>query len=353
MATTAAQEDAQNSQPMDVTEKASSYANSSKKGLSTSLEVPWIEKYRPLVLADIVGNEETVKRLGVISQIGNMPNLIISGAPGIGKTTSVLCLARSLLGNLMKDAVLELNASDDRGIDVVRNKIKMFAQRKVQLPPGKHKLVILDEADSMTASAQQAMRRTMELYSSTTRFALACNNSEKIIEPIQSRCAILRYSMVTDKEILGRLLDIIDKENIKYTDSGLEAVIFTAQGDMRRAINNMQSTCAGFGMITAENVFKVCDQPHPMLVRKIIESCMTRNIDEAVKGLSELWAMGYAAIDISSTFFRVTKQVTMPEYVKLEFLKEIGITQARVVDGLGTFLQLQGLLARMCKITQK
>ncbi|GMF05528.1 unnamed protein product [[Candida] boidinii] len=151
------------------------------------LELPWVEKYRPQVLDDIVGNDETIESLKRIASEGNMPHLIISGLPGIGKTTSILCLAKELLGEAnMKDAVLELNASDDRGIEVVRNKIKTFAQKKVSLLPGRHKIVILDEADSMTPGAQQALRRTMEIYSNTTRFAFACNQSNKIIEPLQS-----------------------------------------------------------------------------------------------------------------------------------------------------------------------
>jgi replication factor C subunit 2/4 len=151
--------------------------------------LPWIEKFRPIYLDDIVGNEETIGRLKVFAEDGNLPNLIISGPPGTGKTTSILCLARQLLGaNVYKEAVLEMNASNDRGIDVVRNKIKMFAQKKVTLDKGKHKIIILDEADSMTDGAQQALRRIMEIYSSTTRFCLACNNSEKIIEPTISLC---------------------------------------------------------------------------------------------------------------------------------------------------------------------
>jgi replication factor C subunit 2/4 len=152
-----------------------------------NFELPWIEKYRPEFLSDVVGNSEAVSRLSAIATVGNLPNIILAGPPGIGKTTSILCLAREMLGDSYKNAVLELNASDARGIDIVRNKIKMFAQKKVTLPPGKHKIIILDEADSMTGAAQQALRRTMEIYSATTRFALACNNSTKIIEPIQSR----------------------------------------------------------------------------------------------------------------------------------------------------------------------
>lgn len=181
-----------------------------------SLELPWVEKYRPHLLKDIVGNQETIARLQQIAQDGNMPHLIISGLPGIGKTTSVTCLAHELLGKSYSQAVLELNASDDRGIDVVRNQIKQFAQKKTSLPPGRHKIVILDEADSMTAGAQQALRRTMELYSNTTRFAFACNQSNKIIEPLQSRCAILRYSKLQDDQVLKRLLEIIKAENVQY-----------------------------------------------------------------------------------------------------------------------------------------
>eukprot|EP00494_Astrolonche_serrata_P024376 UN24634 len=190
-----------------------------------------------------------------------------SGPPGTGKTTSIHCLALDLLGDqLYKKAVLELNASDSRGIDVVRNKIKMFAQQKINLPKGLHKIIILDEADNMTGAAQQALRRTMELYSTTTRFALACNISSKIIEPIQSRCCIIRYTRLTNSEVLKRLKFIIDAEEIvKYDHKGLDALLFVSEGDMRNAINTLQSTYMGFGSITEETVMKICDQPSPKL----------------------------------------------------------------------------------------
>merc|ERR1719347_1464192 len=219
-------------------------------GKKILMDMPWLEKYRPTKMNEIVGNEETISRLKVIAKHGNMPNLIISGPPGCGKTTSIHCLALELLGKQhYKNAVLELNASDSRGIDVVRNKIKLFAQQKVTLPRGRHKIIILDEADNMTSSAQQALRRTMELYSNTKWFALACNSSEKIIEPIQSRCAMLRYSKLSDAQVLAKVLSVCKAENVEYSDDGLEAIVFTSQGDMRQALNNLQSTKEGFGFV--------------------------------------------------------------------------------------------------------
>ncbi|KAL4432809.1 hypothetical protein ABPG77_008135 [Micractinium sp. CCAP 211/92] len=314
--------------------------------------LPWVEKYRPTRIKDIVGNVEAVSRLQVIADEGNMPNIILAGPPGTGKTTSILCLAHELLGPSFREAVLELNASDDRGIDVVRNKIKMFAQQKVTLPPGCHKIVILDEADSMTPGAQQALRRTMEIYSSTTRFALACNTSSKIIEPIQSRCAIVRYSKLSSKELLERLLHVCQAEGVATTEQGLEAVVFTADGDMRQALNNLQATANGFGLVNPDNVFRVCDQPHPVLVSGVVQHCCEARIDDAYEGMSALCDMGYSASDIITTLFRVVKSSPgMNEYLKLEYIKQIGFCHMRIGDGVNSRLQLSGLLADLCKLT--
>ncbi|KAK9462742.1 P-loop containing nucleoside triphosphate hydrolase protein [Lipomyces oligophaga] len=322
---------------------------SKPEATAEGVDLPWVEKYRPIYLDDIVGNEETVERLKIIARDGNMPHIIISGMPGIGKTTSVLCLARQLLGENYKEGVLELNASDERGVDVVRNRIKTFAQKHVNLPQGRQKIVILDEADSMTAQAQQALRRTMEIYASTTRFAFACNQSNKIIEPLQSRCAMLRYARLTDSQVLKRLKEIIDEEKIKYTDGGLKALLFAAEGDMRQAINNLQSTVAGFGFVNEENVWKIVDSPHPTDVQTMLLACKSGEIESALDILRRrLWEKGYSAVDIISTMFRVTKTLDgVTESERLEYIKEIGFTHMRILEGVGTLLQLSGCLARL------
>ncbi|GMI06540.1 hypothetical protein TrVE_jg201 [Triparma verrucosa] len=323
-------------------------SSSSKK--SAPLELPWVEKYRPTLLSDVVGNEETTSRLQAIAEDGNLPNLIVSGPPGTGKTTSVKALALALLGDKCKVGVLELNASDSRGIDVVRNKIKSFAQSKITLPPSRHKIVILDEADSMTTAAQQALRRTMEVYSSTTRFALACNLSSKIIEPIQSRAAILRFTRLSDSQVLSRLIHVCTSEGVSYTSDGLEAIIFTAEGDMRNAINNLQATWAGFEHVNQGNVFKVCDQPHPETVKSILKYCSLGETKNAVSSMRSLYSTGYSCSDIISTIFKVTKSQNFQESMKLKFLREIGFAHVRIAEGNATLLQLLGLLGRMCEI---
>ena len=215
-------------------------------------------------------------------------------------------------------------------------------------------MLIFSLHHSMTSGAQQALRRTMEIHSATTRFAFACNQANKIIEPLQSRCAILRYARLTDAQLVRRLQQIVAAEKVECADDGLAALCFTAEGDMRQAINNLQACWAGFGFVGGDQVFRVVDSPHPVKVQALLKACAERRVDAALEALRELWALGYSCHDIVGTMFRVTK--TMPglsEYTRLEFIKVIGFTHMRVLDGVQTLLQLQGCVAKLCKISMR
>uniref|UniRef100_A0A0N4ZX21 Replication factor C subunit 2 n=1 Tax=Parastrongyloides trichosuri TaxID=131310 RepID=A0A0N4ZX21_PARTI len=317
-------------------------------------DTPWIEKYRPRRIDDIVGNEVTMSRLKFFAKKGNVPNLLLSGPPGCGKTTCIWAMANELLGEYAKRGILELNASDERGIDVVRDKIKHFCQSKVTFPsPHMTKILILDEADSMTEGAQQAMRRIMEEYSDTTRFAFACNQSEKIIEPLQSRCGVIRFSKLTDEEMLKRLLYVCDKEEVTYDPKGLQAIIFTADGDMRQALNNLQCTVAAYENVTADYVYKVCDEPHPDLIKGIFDHCAVGNMTDAFKIVDQLYKLGYSIPDIMNHIGKICKVCKLPEVLKLEYLREIGLVHADVLRGVASRMQLAGLIARLSMIQKR
>ncbi len=311
-----------------------------------------------------------MSRLRVVAASGNIPHMLLTGPPGVGKTTAVLALVAETLATPpdggvrphLREAVLELNASDERGIDVVRSQIKAFATKRVAaLPPNRHKVVILDEADAMTAGAQQALRRIMEVHAATTRFVLACNNSSKIIEPIQSRCAILRFGRLSQEAILGRLVAICAAEAVPYTPDGLEALLFTCDGDMRQAINNLQATAAGFGLVSGEHVYRVCDAPHPHILRAMLAACAAAHMEASQGAMEGLLAAGYAPLDIVASLFRVARTVgpgdapgggaLLEEALQLEYIRAIGTTHMRLLEGVASRLQLMALLANLCLLS--
>lgn len=311
------------------------------------MTTPWIEKYRPVAFNEVVGNTKTLRILSNLGEHkGSIPNLLICGPSGCGKTTCVDILCKQIVKENRDSRILQTSSFDERGIDNVRTTIKTFARGRVKTEenPKIEKIVILDEADSITSGAFQALRNIMDFYSNTTRLIIVCNNSTKIIEPIQSRCAILRFSKVESGELCSRVSQICDMAGVEYTLDGIEALGCVADGDVRSAINSLNSTVSAFARVTAENVYKTCDSLQPATIANIVQFLGSKkDIVRAVRSVKRLCDEGYSPSDIVSSFFKVCTKIEEDETKRLEIAKAIGLTQARVLNGTSTFLQFAAL----------
>lgn len=313
----------------------------------TDLELPWTEKYRPKKLDEIVGQHSAVERLRAFAKKKSMPNLLFAGPAGIGKTTATLALARELFGENWRDSVLELNASDERGIDVVRGKIKDFA-RTMALADVPFKLVFLDEADALTSDAQHALRRTMELYSAATRFVLSCNYSSKIIEPIQSRCAVFRFKPLEEKDSKQMLLHIAEKEHLHVSEDGFKALIYVAEGDMRKAVNALQGAASLSTKIGGVEVYKVCSRARPAEISKMLEEALAGKFLEARNHLDKLMLdYSMSGEDVLLQMYKEITALSVPEKTKVALVDKIGEYNFRMVEGANERIQLEALLAQI------
>ena len=234
----------------------------------------WIEKYRPKKLSDIAGQKHIIERLQAYVKTKNVPHLIFAGPAGTGKTTSALALSKELYGDTWKQNFNELNASDERGIGIIRGKIKDFA-RTAPMGQNPFKIIFLDEADSLTIDAQAALRRTIERYTHICRFILSVNYSSKIIEPIQSRCTVFRFSPLLPEDIKKYMRKIASNENIEITKDGLDTIIFVAQGDLRKAINVLQVGASLNKKITADLLYETSATVNPSDIQRLITTALS------------------------------------------------------------------------------
>ena len=307
----------------------------------------WAEKYRPKSLNNMADQTEIVERLKSFVKAKNVPHCIFAGSPGTGKTTAALCMAHDLYGENYRENLMELNASDERGINVVRETVKTFARTRTigEIP---FKLLILDEADNMTGDAQQALRRTMERFTETARFILIANYSGKIIEPIQSRCAPFRFTHLSREDTLHWLRQICEKEKLKVLNDGMEAILEVSEGDLRRATNALQAAASMGKPIDAETVYSVIGRASPGDVREMITLAMKGDFIGAREKLREMiLKYGVAGSDIIKQIHIEIFRSEIPETWKIKLADIIGEADFRLVQGSDEEVQLSALLARL------
>jgi len=313
--------------------------------------LPWVEKYRPKKLNEVVGQGEITKRLESFVKNKSLPNLLFSGPAGIGKTSSAVALAKELYGNSFGRNFLELNASDERGIEVVRKTIKDFA--RTMAFDAEFKIIFLDEADSLTTDAQQALRRTMEKFTKTCRFVLSCNYSSRIMEPLQSRCVVFRFKPLNSKEIEKKLNEVAKEEGLELSSNSLKAMNYVAQGDLRKAINILQASSSIDSKIKEDTIYSVSSKAKPQEIKELINLALEKKFLEAREKLDVLlYEHGMSGEDVILQLYR--EIVEMPEEeldgkIKIDLIDKIGEFNFRIVEGANERIQLEALMAQFMK----
>ena len=315
----------------------------------------WTEKYRPQVLDDMVNQTDIVSRLKNFVKERNLPHLLFVGPAGIGKTTSILAMARDLYGPGYKNYILELNASDERGIDVIRDKVKNFARTAAIAGDVPFKILIMDEADSLTTAAQHALRRTMEIYTGTCRFCLIGNYSENIIDPIQSRCSIFRFRPLSEADTKEWISTIASKEDVQLLEKGLEAIYEASKGDLRKSINLLQAAAAVQGSTVDDiAVYSILGRVSPRKVRDMIDLSLKGEFVEAREVLRSLLVdEGLAAKDIIRIVYSEVLKLKIPEIWKVRLSDTIGEIDYRLIQGGTAEIQLSVLVAKLALAGEK
>jgi replication factor C small subunit len=305
----------------------------------------WTEKYRPQTLVEIVGHETLIQKLLKFVENKAVPHCLFAGPPGTAKTTAAMAMARDLFGDTFNRNFMELNASDERGIDVVRNQIKNFARA---LPAGDapFKILVLDEADHLTGDAQHALRRTMESYATSCRMILICNYSSRIIPPIQSRCSIFKFSRLSDDAISDRLKYIGKKENVKIDSKGIDAILYLSEGDMRAAINLLQAASSAEEKVSDSTVFAISGRADPDSIKDMMEHAITGRYGDSLQTLENLiYHKGVSPVDLVKQIHREILKSSLKDERKMAVLGRAAETEFRISEGASGEVQLAALLA--------
>ncbi|MHC1626584.1 MAG: replication factor C small subunit [Methanoculleaceae archaeon] len=307
----------------------------------------WIEKFRPRRLDDILGQDEIVDRLKAYAARGTLPHLLFSGPAGVGKTTAAVALSHEIFKDEWQNNFRELNASDERGIDVVRNQIKQFA-RTSPMGGAPFKILFLDEADALTPDAQSALRRTMENYSSVCRFILSCNYSSKIIDPIQSRCAVYRFRPLGQDAIVKAIRRIAAAEGLRITEDAESAIVYIAQGDMRKALNALQGAAILGPEITAERIYAITSSAKPEEIESLLSLSLEGDFESAARMVQDLMRIrGIAPNELINQCYRALIKRDMDTGLKMRIIDHLGETEFRLSEGADAGIQMDALIARM------
>ncbi|XP_027331003.1 replication factor C subunit 3 [Abrus precatorius] len=310
--------------------------------------IPWVEKYRPQSLDDVAAHRDIVDTIDRLTTENRLPHLLLYGPPGTGKTSTILAVARKLYGSQYRNMILELNASDDRGIDVVRQQIQDFASTQSLSFGVKSsvKLVLLDEADAMTKDAQFALRRVIEKYTKSTRFALICNHVNKIIPALQSRCTRFRFAPLDTVHVTERLKHVIKAEGLDVQDSGLAALVRLSNGDMRKALNILQSTHMASQQITEEAVYLCTGNPLPKDIEQISYWLLNEQFADSFKRIHEMkTGKGLALVDIVREVTMFVFKIKMPPAVRVQLMNDLADIEYRLSFGCNDKLQLGSVIA--------
>ncbi len=314
----------------------------------------WTEKYRPQTFLEVKGQDDIVKRIKAFVEQRNMPHLMLAGPAGTGKTTLSLVTAKELFKDSWRENLLELNASDERGIDVIRVKVKDFARTKA-LGDVPFKIIYLDECDALTREAQQALRRTMENYTQTCRFILSCNYSSKIIDPIQSRCTVFRFKPLPKEAILGLIDSIASNEGLTIGAEAKEVLYEISGGDCRKLENVLQSSAALSKDITTALLYEMASIARPKEIANMLSLCVGKDFLKAKSELIKtMLEYGLSGLDVIKQIqAEVWKIENLEDKKKLEMIKECGEAEFRMIEGSSEFIQLEALLAKFVLIASE